>query len=317
MRRILAFILSVAMVLAFTAVGFAVDSPTINGDRDTTGTADTAPTEGTSTTTLSDGTVVETTTEADGTVTTETTESDGDVTITVELPASVDDSAAPVLLDKVDGSETEDAVSIKITAPVRAGKVAVELPVDNADDTFVAVDEDGNVIDCYVGENGVVLNVEGTVTFTVESKKNAFTDTNTAFSKRVADFSAARGITVGTSATTFSPKAPMTVGDTTRVINRLTGGNAAVEDTTVPATRSAMIVALYKAYGSPAVDADLSAFGDLGDATEEELAAVKWAVANKIIFGTTTTTMDLTGSANREQFFTMVMRAYKMNLLSK
>jgi hypothetical protein len=303
MRRILAFVLSVAMVLAFTAVGFA------SGTYDRFET--TTPTTGTTTTTLSDGTVVETTTEADGTVTTVTTKPDKTVEVVVEVSKAAAEAAAkegkPVQLDV-----PANADSIKVSVPSSVGTTLVEVPAKNATVGTVAVDENGKpVVTSDLGDNGVVFPVTGDAKVSIEDKAVGFTDTNTAFAKRAADWASARGLMVGTTDTTFTPKGTMNTGSLTRVINRLTGSNLPVVDTNTAATRAAMIVELYKAAGSPVVTADLSKFTDLEGATAEELAAYQWAVANGIIYGTTETTMSPDGAATREQFATMLMRAVK------
>ena len=98
------------------------------------------------------------------------------------------------------------------------------------------------------------------------------------------------------------------------------GGSVGSNKTTVvdngtAASRAEMIVALWKAVGSPAVTAALSKFTDLEGATADELAAYQWAVANGVIVGTTETTISPAGSATRAQFATMLMRAVKAQVL--
>jgi len=315
MRRILAFVLSVAMVIAFPVMGFAASgSGQMSYDRGSDLTP--TPTEGTTTTTLSDGTKVETTTEADGTVTTVTTKPDGTVEAVVEVSKAAAEAAAkegtPVQLDKV----PVNADSIKVSVPSSVGTVSVEVPAKNAGAGTVAVDENGNPVLTSDGVgDGVVFPVTGDAKVTVEDRAVGFTDTTSAFSKRAADWASARGLMVGTTDTTFTPKGTMNTGSLTRVINRLTGSNLPVEDTGTAATRAEMIVALWKAVGSPVVTADLSKFTDLEGATADELAAYQWAVANGVIVGTTTTTMSPEGSATRDQFATMLMRAVKAQVL--
>ena len=302
MRRIPALVLSVAMVLAFPVMGFAASGRS-SSSRDTSSTGDETTTQE-----LTDGTVVETTTEADGTTITETTTSNGKVTVDVDLSRAAVNAAGndPVAVD-VD----EDADEINVTVPTSAGKTRVSLSVKNPGPTWVAVDSKTGevVLTSTTDDNGVVVAVDGKASVKLETRPNNFTDTNTAFAKRAADFAYSHGLFVGTTDTTFTPNGTMNTGSLTRVINRLTGASNPVVDNGTAATRAAMIVELYKAVGSPAVTADLSAFADLGDATAEELAAYQWAVANGIIYGTTSTTMSPDASATRAQFATMLMRA--------
>lgn len=314
MRRILAFVLSVAMVIAFPVMGFAASgSGQMSYDRG--GELTPTPTEGTVTTTLSDGTVIETTTEADGTVETVTTKPDKTVDVVVEVSKAAAEAAAkegkPVKLDVPAG-----AASYTVKVPASAGKTLVEVPAKNAGAGTVAVDENGNVILTSDGVgSGVVVPVTGDAKVTVENKAVGFTDCTSAFAKRAADWASARGLMVGTTDTTFTPNGTMNTGSLARVINRLTGSSLPVVDNGTAASRAEMIVALWKAVGSPAVTADLSKFTDLEGATADELAAYQWAVANGVIVGTTATTMSPEGSATRAQFATMLMRAVKAQVL--
>lgn len=339
MRRILALVLSVVMVLALPVMGFAAGS---SASSRSSGGGSSTPTEGTTTTTLSDGTKVETTTAADGTVTTTTTKPDGEQSVDADVPSSAASNAAKesrsVVIDAkvnaVPAAEEAKAAPVKVSVPGSAGKTKVEVTVANLSNGVVAaqVKEDGTteiVKTSTVGEKGVVFNTQGSATYNFLINNKDFTDLTASWQKAGADFASSRELMLGTGANTFSPDDPMTPAMMATILARL-GGEVSTEDSTgegwadealkwaaanynvanpdQASSREAMMVMLYKFAGSPEVTGDLSAYSDASAVSGEAKDAVTWCVANGIILGTSGTTLAPTGTATRAQFATVLMR---------
>ena len=151
------------------------------------------------------------------------------------------------------------------------------------------------------------------------------------------------GVTTGTSATTFSPKADCTRKDVVTFLYRA-AGSPSVEGlenpfTDVPAgsyyekavkwavangvttgtsattfspsgicTRKEVVTFLYRAAGSPSVEGLENPFEDVPAGSYYE-KAVKWAVANDVTTGTSATTFTPNASCTRAQVVTFLYRA--------
>ena len=331
MRRILALVLSVVMVLALPVMGFAASGSSSSG-RAASGGA--ASQEGTTTQTLSDGTVVTTTTAADGTVTTVTTKPDGEVSAEADITTTAAEKE-PVVLDvKAHADEdAEKASDVKVSVPGASGKVTVEVTVDQlASGVVVAqVMSDGSlklVKTSTIGEKGLVFEAQGTATYKMLVNDKNFTDLTADWQKAGVDFVSSRELMVGTSEGKFSPDDEMTAAMMATVLGRL-GDDVTTEETTgenwedkalawakaegfdvenadEAMTREQMMVMLYKYAGSPKVEGDLSAYADADTVTEKD--AVTWCVNNGIIFGTSGSSLSVGSTATRAQFATVLMR---------
>lgn len=167
-----------------------------------------------------------------------------------------------------------------------------------------------------------------------------------AWYREAVDFVIEKGLFMGTGETTFEPNTAMSRAMLVTVLWRLEG-NPTVTSSTVfkdvkdniwytdavawanankivsgygnnifgpddSITREQMASILfryaeYKGYDVSAVN-NLSAFTDIGESSEWALAGIKWAVANKLITGTTPMTLEPKGAATRAQVATILMR---------
>ncbi len=334
MRRILALVLSVVMVLALPVMGFAG-----SGGSSRSGSA--TPKEGTTTETLSDGTVVETQTLADGTVITTTTTPEGDVSVDADvstkgLNSAKEDGKAYTISSKAKADrDPEKATPVTVEVPGSAGKSEVEVAVDNLTNGVVAaqVMSDGSlklVKTSTVGENGVVFKAQGNATYKMLVNDKTFTDLTADWQKAGVDFVSSRELMVGVGEGKFDPDGEVTEGMMATVLGRLgdevtteasTGedweeagmswaetAGYAVEDAENVMTREAMMVMLWKFAGSPAAESDLSAYTDADSVSADAAGAVAWCVANGIVFGTSGSTLNPAGTATRAQLATVLMR---------
>ena len=255
------------------------DGSTTETVTETVETADGSTTETvTETVTDADGATVttETVTATDPTGTTATTttttdaagESNTQVAIVVSEQAAADsaESGAPVTLPvTATTEETAPAVSIEIPAAVSAeNKVKVEIPVENmtAGTVAVIVNEDGTeevIVDSKMGENGVVVELDGNATLKIVDNSKEFEDLENSQSwvTEAVAYTSARELFNGTSDTTFSPE----------------------KDT----TRGMVVAVLHRMASEPETDAE-NIFNDVSDKAYYA-DAVKWAAENEIVKG--------------------------------
>ena len=246
--------------------------------------------------TKKDGTVTETNKSADGTTGTVVTDKNGDIT---DVSASVSNKSANEAAKTGDAvklpveipvaKSTEDAPTVDVTVPKGVGSVKVEIPVENVTPGTVAVivKSDGTeeiVSTSIPTETGVVLTLDGNATVKIVDNAKVFVDIHPVnhWAEDAVDFASARGITGGTSDTTFSPNASC--------------------------TRAQIVTFLWRAAGSPVVN-DAMNFSDVpADAYYAE--AVRWAVSLGITTGTGDgTTFSPNAPCTRAQAMTFIYRS--------
>ena len=272
-------------------------STTTTTTNKTTGTVTetTKNTDGSTTTveTKKDGSVTETTKNTDGTTGTVKTDAKGNVTeVTVTVPSGAADEAAkndkpvtlPIEVSVV--TESEDAAEIDVDVPAKGA--TVEIPVKNVTPgtVVVIVNADGTetvVAATTLTEDGVVVKLEKDATIKVVDNAKEFADVPaTSWAKDAVDFASARGITGGTSATTFSPNASC--------------------------TRAQMVTFLWRAAGSPEPVGNSASFADV-DANAYCAKAVQWAYEQGITGGTSAASFSPDASCTRAQMATFLWRA--------
>lgn len=304
--------------------------------------------------TKKDGTVTETNKAADGTTGTVVTDKNGDVT---EVKSSVSDKAATEAAKSGDAvtlpvevptaKNTGDAPAVDVTVPKSAGSVKVEIPVETVTPGTVAVivNADGTeeiVKTSIPTENGVALTLAGSATVKIVDNAKVFVDIHPVnhWAKDAVDFASARGITGGTSATTFSPNASCTRAQIVTFLwraagspepesrsnfsdvsadayyakavawaleNGITGGTGnGMFSPDATCTRSQSVTFLYRAAGSPTASDDI-AFSDV--AAESYYAdAVAWAAQNGITSGIGSGLFGPANECSRAQIVTFLYR---------
>ncbi len=327
MRRILALVLSVAVVLALPVFSFAAGSNTSDREKEYT--------PGTTTQTLSDGTVVETTTDADGTVTTTTTTADGEESVDVKLSTKAANADVVTLKASVTATKDEaKAEKVKIRVPAAAGTAKVNVPVTNASDktVVVKVNSDGStqIVKLSTAEDGgMKFDTKGTATYAVIINDKTFSDVP-AWAKGAVDFCSSHEIMVGTGDTTFDASSEITPAMASTVFGRI-GDDVTTEASTgngwekaglawakgegydvsnadKPMSRKSLMVMMYKNAGSPSITANLGAFSDASGLTAEEAAAATWCVQNGFFQGVGGGQLDPDGTANRGQLAAIAQR---------
>ena len=225
----------------------------------------------------------QTNTDAEGKVTsaevvipkTEETEAQGIVTAPVEVPASKDAADAPEITVK---NESGESVTVEIpVTEYGPGTVAVVVNPDGTEEI---------VRDCIIGENGVVLNVEGDVTLKIVDNTETFTDVEPVhhWATDAVEFVAARELFRGTGSHEFTPDGEM--------------------------TRSMLVTVLYRLAYEP--EAVLDDFTDVApDAYYAN--AVSWAEQNGVVNGYGGNTFGPDDNVSREQIVTILYRYEKKN----
>jgi hypothetical protein len=161
------------------------------------------------------------------------------------------------------------------------------------------------------------------VTVKIIDNSKSFVDTPAWAADSIA-FVSSRELFNGTSADTFTPNSPTTRAQLMTVLARLDGQTAqatsqgmawavekGISDGSNPGgsiLRQQLAVMLYRYAGSPATDGSIAAFPDAGNVSDYANAAMKWAVDNGIIGGTTDGRLNPTGLATRAQVAAMVAR---------
>ncbi len=253
----------------------------------------------TETTTKPDGTVTEKMTEKDGSSIEHTTtpegvtgqmssDKNGNVTsANVTIPENVESEfvTAPVKVPAAKSSKEAPAIELKVGS---ADVSRVEIPVEQFGPGTVAilVHEDGTeevVRDCTIGENGVILNVEGDVTLKIVERSQNFTDVASGnWASDAVEFVAARELFQGTGNQQFTPEGNMTRGMLVTVLYRL-------------------------AYEPEAAQVD---FGDI-DQQAYYSDAVAWAASNGVVTGYSDHAFGPDDDITREQLATILYRYAK------
>ena len=254
----------------------------------------------TTTTTKPDGSKTETTTMPDGTVTEKDTAKDGSVTERTTTPEGVtgqvdtnskgDVTSAEVVIPKE--AENQDVVTAPVEVP--ASKNAADAPEITVTEygpgtVAVVVNPDGTeeiVRDCVIGENGVVLNVEGDITLKIVDNTETFTDVEPVhhWATDAVEFVAARELFRGTGNHEFTPNGEM--------------------------TRGMLVTVLYRLAYEP--EAAMDDFTDV-DPDAYYADAVSWAGRNGIVTGYSDTEFGPNDDVTREQLVTILYRYAEKN----
>ena len=288
--------------------------------------------------TKKDGTVTETVKVADGTTGTVVTDKSGTVT---EVKASVSSTAvkeaekagaAVTLPVEVPAANTTgDAPAVQVTVPKSTDSIKVEVPVEKVTPGTVAVivKADGAeeiVKNSKIGENGVVIKLDGDITVKIVDNSKDFADVETDWSKEGIDYVSSRRIFEGTATTIFEPETNMTRAMLMTVLARYDGEDtnggtnwyekgmewamtAGISDGTNPTediTRQDMIAMLYRYARSPESTITLD-FPDADNVSDYAQAAMRWAVEKGLIKGMDGN-LNPEGLATRAQVAAVMMR---------
>ncbi|MGO5027358.1 S-layer homology domain-containing protein [Candidatus Agathobaculum pullicola] len=306
--------------------------------------------------TKKDGTVTETNKSADGSTGTVKTDKNGSVT---EVKSTVSTAAAKeaaktgeavtLPVEVPAAKTTEDAPAVEISVPKSTGSVKVEIPVGKVTPGTVAVivhaDGTEEIVKTSIPtKTGVALKLEGSATVKVIDNAKKFSDVPAShWASEAVAFASARGITGGTSDTTFSPDTPCTRGQIVTFLwraagspepkglsnlsdvpadayyakavawaleNGITGGTGnGMFSPDATCTRSQSVTFLYRAAGSPTASDDI-AFGDV-TAESYYADAVAWAAQNGITSGIGSGLFGPANECSRAQIVTFLYRSAK------
>lgn len=279
----------------------------------------------------------------DGTASTTTVTESGQVEASVTLSrdavetAEADGQAAVLPMPSVPvTSDRSSAAAVTVELPAGITTSKVEIPVEDVTPGTVAVavlpDGTEQVIRTTQStENGLILTVEGEATVKIVDNSTDFTDVpGSHWAADAVAFVSARELFNGTSAQTFSPNAPTTRAQLMTVLARLDGADAsgsnalqqgiawAVEsgisngsDPGAAISRQQLVTMLYRYAGSPATEYVLD-YPDTAQVSAYATDAMRWAVENGIINGTSDGMLDPYGAATRSQMAAIVMRYYAL-----
>lgn len=279
----------------------------------------------------------------DGTASTTTVTESGQVEASVTLSrdavetAEADGQAAVLPMPSVPvTSDRSSAAAVTVELPAGITTSKVEIPVEDVTPGTVAVavlpDGTEQVIRTTQStENGLILTVEGEATVKIVDNSTDFTDVPDSYwAADAVAFVSARELFNGTSAQTFSPNAPTTRAQLMTVLARLDGADAsgsnalqqgiawAVEsgisngsDPGTAISRQQLVTMLYRYAGSPATEYVLD-YPDTAQVSAYATDAMRWAVENGIINGTSDGMLDPYGAATRSQMAAIVMRYYAL-----
>lgn len=297
---------------------------------DTTTTTDPNTGATTVTTKNPDGSSVVTITQKDGTKTTTNTDANGKVETTVELKTTTIEAAAgdPVKLpmNTVAVTKSESSAETVTVKTENGNNVTVAIPASGVTAGTVAMvmGPDGTysvMKDSLVVGNTVVATVANGATVKLVDRGMTFADMAGHWATDAVAFATARDLFNGTSATTFSPNAPMTRAMVVTVLARYDGVNTdggstwyakgvewamskGVSDGTNPTadiTREQLVTMLWRFVGEPGSGANLSGYTDAGQVSSYATNAMRWAVENGVIKGRTSTTLAPKGQATRAE----------------
>lgn len=269
------------------------------------------------------------------------TDENGDVSVTVNEEA-IEEGEAVTLPVEVESKTSEEAAEIEIVIPAGSGTVVIEIPVTDVteSDVIVIVKEDGTeeiVAKTKMTENGLAIEVEGTVTVKVVKAETEYTDMEEVEDELAAavDFVSARGLFNGVGNDLFAPGATMNRAMLATVLFRLEKGDASgfeaifsdVHDgkwyseaimwgvekgimkgygtsfgVTDALTYEQMAVMLYRLAGEPEVNTVAKY------ASEWAKKAMAWAVTNGIIVGEDDEEFDSRDEVSRIEAAAMLMR---------
>ena len=337
MKKLLAVVLVLAMVLSASAVAFAGSSITPSYDD-----SPSTPAAGTSTVTNSSGDTVTTTTDGTGSKEVATVTKDGSETVTTTLSTTAANKATddtPYTTTAVTATEDEaKAPTVKVTVPASAsgGDAVVQfaaknnsnkvaLKVKNADGTYSVVKK------AAAGEKGPVAVVKGTKEYILVENDKDFTDVPAGWQANAAAFVSSRELMIGETADEFRPNEPIDVATMLTVLGRLddkvaledsmgktweTAGNAWGEkngySTTGNMDRTEMAVNFYKYAGSPSVtEADkavVKGYADAEGLTDAQITAFAWLIKNGIVQGVGNNKLGCKEVAERIQLGAMLER---------
>ena len=126
--------------------------------------------------------------------------------------------------------------------------------------------------------------VNGSGRITIIHAPTGYTDVaEGAWYAEAVDYVTANGLMAGAAATAFAPDAPVTGADLTAALNAIEPAEAGAGGQSV--TREELAALLWVRAGSPAAEADLSAFSDAGAIRGENRTAVAWAVSRGLLAG--------------------------------
>ena len=279
----------------------------------------------------------------DGTTATVTTSAAGQVKAEVKLSAEAvsvaqqNKQAAALPIQPVQAvRDTAAAPSVTVTTG-SAEPIKVEIPTVSPTVGTVAVmihaDGTEEIIKRSVPTaNGISVALPNGATVKIKDNTPAFTDiTSQHWAMDAVTFSAARELFNGTTATTFSPEAPVTRAMLVTVLARFDGmdtsGGATWYDKgrewavannisdganlDVNVTREQMVTMFWRYMGSPASSGDLSGFTDADQISDYAQEAVRWAVENGIMHGRDNGVLDCAGQTTRAELATIFMNFIK------
>lgn len=208
-----------------------------------------------------------------------------------------------------------------------------------------AIDENGTFTASSESAEGSIVVKAGEKTVTIPvtvTKPGMFNDVNSGdWYYDAVQYVGGNGIMSGTADRVFSPDVSMTRAMAVMVLHRIAGSPAAAATTSFSdvspgdwyanavqwasaggivegydgqfgpdnsITREQLAAILWRYSGSPASDYDLSAFEDASDVSSYAVTAMKWAVGSGLISGMTATRLSPSGTANRAQVATILMR---------
>ena len=168
-----------------------------------------------------DDTTATTVTGEDGSTATVWTDPEGTVTeaeavITEEAIEAAGDGPVTLPLELTAAQDGAEAAPLTIVVPEDAGPVVVEIPVDEVDanSVVVLVHEDGTeeiLPKAALTEDGLVIEVEGSVTVKIVDNAKEFDDVSDEFwGSEAIDFVTSRELFVGTGNDNFEPDLTMT-----------------------------------------------------------------------------------------------------------
>lgn len=201
-------------------------------------------------------------TPASETKTTATTNEDGSIAATISASDAADGKVC-LPIEVKSAEKAEDAPKISISVPASAGKVKVEIPVEDisASDVVVLVHADGTeeiLPKTALTESGVAIETEESVTVKVVSNEQEFKDVaENYWGNNAIEFVAARGLFRGVGDEKFMPEGIM--------------------------NRAMLATVLYRMESEPESKTQ-NLFGDVAEG-EWYSEAVVWGNANGIIEG--------------------------------
>ena len=297
------------------------------------------------------GTVTETTKHTNGTTATVTTASDGTVKTEVTLSTkAVADAvkageAIELPIEGVTGA-TDSAEAATITINVQSGsneKVSVHVPVVDVNESTVVilVNEDGTekvIIDTKMDEDGLLVDVPDGAVVKIVDNAIDFTDVGEKdWEQKAVNFASARGLVKGVSTTenVFDLDATTTFAQVVTLLAHLEGVDTTPEagekwynkgvawaeelgitcdgELDVTISRQNMIAVMWRYAGSPESEQDLTAFADSADVTDNNLAALRWAVEVGLVKGDGNGVLSPNGDFTRGQLAQIFMNFVQLS----